>query len=1066
MKIEKVFKQAEEYKSKGNFNEAIALYEQAIKHNPNCHWYYYYLGEILTEIGQLEQAINNYYKVIQINPDFAGAHHSLGNALIENGRLDESIIFYKKAVKYKPDFYLYLESLADALNIKRYWLQAAKYYYMALEFYPSNTQLNYKFLIHYNLASTLVQIENVENAIIEYKNSISLNPDFFKPYKKLHQLLQKLEKKEYWQDVINIYENLIKANKKLLFPAYFLEEALTEVVRLEEGIAEVRLANDNLKILLKKHELSCKDNQLLNSAENKLARLEQQKLNSLKQEANVLNNLIETTNNDIQFTHSKLEEVWIRSVLMQTKLVQVMKIIKSPKKSRWESFFLDFEITNPGVGALTYTDYICFKGWVISKSLEVKMIEIILDERVFLEVSISEFHADLAEKYSEEQDLKAYSFAQNVNVCNLPKQAIFQIVAVLEDRIKVTLGSVEVQYRSVSSVDEKINISPDFLSNLAIKYLSYDQVEDSIKCYQNAIQNFPNLPCSFYRSLSYLLLRTNKIEEALNYINLIPDKEIIQGKEYLTIWMALNQSNVKSLDLISNEFGCDLETETVFSYFSKTSQYKLINCSSLNDENIPLIREIGLSEKYLQKIQKDDKELEEFYRSYFVDSPNEYKISNKLERPSTLLDKRHSSTTYFNHSLFQTGYVYSISPISGKVLRTNQSFYIPNWLPIFAYRFSEGPEIFYLLVGHHWGGKLAIYFPRLETIIILFNLGLQDWRPGKTINMLKAHMVSDFELVKSYLLNESKKMAMVTSFLNMAHFFWEDLTGCNYLFENNLLGKVDKIIVKNNFLSLEDLINVPKSQIKYTDNWSQADFYTNLFKFLLEQNYVAARVVDLFIPQSLASRINKISLKKCSLAALENIERAKQHFPLICFGIRAHNRTWLSQVKGIASIVNSLYANFPNIGVVIAGCCRNERNHQEQEWEEAIFKEQKVWEQIELLLNTNIKTYKIIGCSVYESVVWHSSINLYVIPISSGLSIPVWICHKPGVTYGNSIYYDMYVKEQFSDSLAKNCIAPVYLSRDNIQNSKGGKEPLSDYDFNWELLYQEVLNLLQSLGSG
>ena len=92
MKIEKVFKQAEKYKSKGNFNEAIALYEQAIKHNPNFHWYYYYLGEILTEIGQLEQAINNYYKVIQINPDFAGAHHSLGNALIENGRLDESII--------------------------------------------------------------------------------------------------------------------------------------------------------------------------------------------------------------------------------------------------------------------------------------------------------------------------------------------------------------------------------------------------------------------------------------------------------------------------------------------------------------------------------------------------------------------------------------------------------------------------------------------------------------------------------------------------------------------------------------------------------------------------------------------------------------------------------------------------------------------------------------------------------------------------------------------------------------------------------------------------------------
>jgi hypothetical protein len=69
-----------------------------------------------------------------------------------------------------------------------------------------------------------------------------------------------------------------------------------------------------------------------------------------------------------------------------------------------------------------------------------------------------------------------------------------------------------------------------------------------------------------------------------------------------------------------------------------------------------------------------------------------------------------------------------------------------------------------------------------------------------------------------------------------------------------------------------------------------------------------------------ADRVTQFSLKKGSEnpAFLEEVERAKKHFPLLCIQIRS-SITWVSQVEENANLIKKLAEDFPNLGVVFDG---------------------------------------------------------------------------------------------------------------------------------------------------
>ena len=85
-------------KLQGQLDEAIAVFETAIKIAPDFAIAHYNLGLTHRVRGHLEPAIAAYQKAISLNPDYAEAHQNLGAVLFRLGKLPESQRSFELAI--------------------------------------------------------------------------------------------------------------------------------------------------------------------------------------------------------------------------------------------------------------------------------------------------------------------------------------------------------------------------------------------------------------------------------------------------------------------------------------------------------------------------------------------------------------------------------------------------------------------------------------------------------------------------------------------------------------------------------------------------------------------------------------------------------------------------------------------------------------------------------------------------------------------------------------------------------------------------------------------------------
>jgi len=91
------------YKRKGQWDKAIADYNEAIRLAPDLVFAFNNLGNAYYFKGQLDRAIENYDKAIRLQPDIAEAFANRGNVYRKKGQLDRAIKDYDKAIHFKPD---------------------------------------------------------------------------------------------------------------------------------------------------------------------------------------------------------------------------------------------------------------------------------------------------------------------------------------------------------------------------------------------------------------------------------------------------------------------------------------------------------------------------------------------------------------------------------------------------------------------------------------------------------------------------------------------------------------------------------------------------------------------------------------------------------------------------------------------------------------------------------------------------------------------------------------------------------------------------------------------------
>ena len=91
------------YLERGQFDEAITHFGQAVAMYPNHVEGRNNLGLALTRKRQLDEAITEFRLVLQADPRHSRAHNNLGVALVGKGRLEEAIAEFRTALDIAPD---------------------------------------------------------------------------------------------------------------------------------------------------------------------------------------------------------------------------------------------------------------------------------------------------------------------------------------------------------------------------------------------------------------------------------------------------------------------------------------------------------------------------------------------------------------------------------------------------------------------------------------------------------------------------------------------------------------------------------------------------------------------------------------------------------------------------------------------------------------------------------------------------------------------------------------------------------------------------------------------------
>jgi hypothetical protein len=504
-----------------------------------------------------------------------------------------------------------------------------------------------------------------------------------------------------------------------------------------------------------------------------------------------------------------------------------------------------------------------------------------------------------------------------------------------------------------------------------------------------------------------------------------------------------------------------IKPEEAKAYFAQTSKYNIISMYQIQEADKEILEKGGLSLTNLELLGQDKLELEQKYI-------NSFSANNNIDI-AKVVSKQHkkyqyevqfflNNSNYFQQSIVETGYIYGISPFKdGRIVRSNQSFYHVNWLPIISYRFVAGGQVFYLVVGHYWGGKLFVYIPSQEIIIryhdsSIFGAGLNE---ADIINNLKGYMVSFSREVKYYQNNPNRKkvVAMLGSINNIGHSIWNELTGMYHLYANNILEKLDGVIVEPyEYFAIDSLFP------QLAENIIRIEDKNDIFSTILLNNYLVTRVTDVTFTKEFCQHIYEVSKKNCSPTCWQEVKEAKNHFPILWIGLRLHTRVWLSYEKELANIIKNLHSKFPNLAVVFDGYSRMPR---EDAWLESMIAGEK--EKVQQLTNrlpTNVKIYNLVGTTTYEKVVWANAVDLYLSSPGSATAFVLWLANKPGVVHSNHVCREKWVVEQLLSR--ENAIMPTYIPEEYTVE----EHPFhlnNNYDCDWEVIYNEIVKLLNTI---
>ncbi len=213
--------------------EAIELYDKALKLDPNYVNALYNKGNTLSNLGKYQEAIELYDKALKIKPDAVLALYNKGTALDNLGRYQEAIECYDKALKIDPGY-------VDALYNKGTTLDKLDKHQEAMECFDKILKIN-------PIAAAIIAASCVERgkflydlheygyaeAIECYDEALKIDPNYFDALSNKGLVLFEWGK---YKESIEWFDKVLKIDPNYFDALSNKGRALNELGKYQEAI--------------------------------------------------------------------------------------------------------------------------------------------------------------------------------------------------------------------------------------------------------------------------------------------------------------------------------------------------------------------------------------------------------------------------------------------------------------------------------------------------------------------------------------------------------------------------------------------------------------------------------------------------------------------------------------------------------------------------------------------------------------------------------------------------------------------------------------------------------------
>ncbi|MHC4132876.1 MAG: tetratricopeptide repeat protein [Planctomycetota bacterium] len=175
------------YSEIGDLEYALLALERAVQINPSLAESRTNLGNIYLKKGRIRDAIYEYEAALDINPNEALIHSNLGNAYLEDNWLSYAISEYQQAIRLDPNFVDGYKNLAIAYARDKQLENAAAILNQAIALEPDNIAL------YIHLGNFYQQSGRYHTAIAEYHKALFIKPDIPEAYFGIGNCYNKLD---------------------------------------------------------------------------------------------------------------------------------------------------------------------------------------------------------------------------------------------------------------------------------------------------------------------------------------------------------------------------------------------------------------------------------------------------------------------------------------------------------------------------------------------------------------------------------------------------------------------------------------------------------------------------------------------------------------------------------------------------------------------------------------------------------------------------------------------------------------------------------------------------------